>query len=332
MTHDTDPKPISKEWNYHPDLPLADPSIFKWPPDPHFLGRWVLRNWLTLSERVMMVVLATLCWLFLYPSLGTAKTLAFGWVFQVWLVNLGLMICIAGGLHWFFYVRRGQGKALKFDHREPAKGNSLWNFSNQVHDNMFWSLGSGVLQVTVLQVLVMWLMANGYVPMINLTSNPILFIAGLMLLPIWSAFHFYWVHRLLHVPFLYKRVHALHHRNVNIGPWSGLSMHPVEHLLYLSSLLIHCVIPSHPIHLYFHVIYLAPGAAMTHTGYEDLLIKDKRKLALGTFYHQLHHRYYECNYGNQEMPWDRWFGTFHDGSDEGTKETRSRKKDMYSGV
>ena len=332
MTHDTDPKPISKEWNYHPDLPLADLSIFKWPPDPHFLGRWVLRNWLTLSERVMMVVLATLCWLFLYPSLGTAKTLAFGWVFQVWLVNLGLMICIAGGLHWFFYVRRGQGKALKFDHREPAKGNSLWNFSNQVHDNMFWSLGSGVLQVTVLQVLVMWLMANGYVPTINLTSNPILFIAGLMLLPIWSAFHFYWVHRLLHVPFLYKRVHALHHRNVNIGPWSGLSMHPVEHLLYLSSLLIHCVIPSHPIHLYFHVIYLAPGAAMTHTGYEDLLIKDKRKLALGTFYHQLHHRYYECNYGNQEMPWDRWFGTFHDGSDEDTKETRSRKKDMYSGV
>ena len=332
MTHDTDPKPISKEWNYHPDLPLADPSIFKWPPDPRFLGRWVLRNWLTLSERVMMVVLATLCWLFLYPSLGTAKTLAFGWVFQVWLVNLGLMICIAGGLHWFFYVWRGQGKALKFDHREPAKGNSLWNFSNQVHDNMFWSLGSGVLQVTVLQVLVMWLMANGYVPTINLTSNPILFITGLMLLPIWSAFHFYWVHRLLHVPFLYKRVHALHHRNVNIGPWSGLSMHPVEHLLYLSSLLIHCVIPSHPIHLYFHVIYLAPGAAMTHTGYEDLLIKDKRKLALGTFYHQLHHRYYECNYGNQEMPWDRWFGTFHDGSDEGTKETRSRKKDMYSGV
>ena len=128
MTHDTDPKPIRKEWNYHPDLPLADPSIFKWPPDPRFLGRWVLRNWLTLSERVMMVVLATLCWLFLYPSLGTAKTLAFGWVFQVWLVNLGLMICIAGGLHWFFYVRRGQGKALKFDHREPAFWDQLQAF------------------------------------------------------------------------------------------------------------------------------------------------------------------------------------------------------------
>jgi len=332
MTHETKPTPSSKEWNYHPDLPLADPSIFKWPPDPRFLARWVVRNWLTLSERVIMVLLATMCWLFLYTSLETAKTLAFAWVFQVWLVNLGLMISIAGGLHWFFYIRRGQGKALKFDHRDPAKGNRLWNFSDQVKDNMFWSLGSGVLQVTVFQVLVMWLMANGYAPTISLTSHPFVFIAGLVFLPIWSAFHFYWVHRLLHVPFLYKRVHALHHRNVNIGPWSGLSMHPVEHLLYLSSLLVHLVIPSHPIHLFFHVIYLAPGAAMTHTGYEDLLIKDKRKLALGTFYHQLHHRYYECNYGNQEMPWDRWFGTFHDGSEASTKETRSRKKTMYSGV
>jgi len=107
-------------------------------------------------------------------------------------------------------------------------------------------------------------------------------------------------------------------------------MHPVEHLLYLTTLLIHVVVASHPIHLIFHVVYQGPGAAMTHAGYEDLLIRDKRRLALGTFYHQLHHRYFECNYGNQEMPWDRWFGTFHSGTPEDTISTRSRKKKMYS--
>ena len=106
-------------------------------------------------------------------------------------------------------------------------------------------------------------------------------------------------------------------------------MHPIEHLLYLSSLCIHWVVASHPVHLIFHVIYQGPGAAMTHTGYEDLLIRDKRRLALGTFYHQLHHRYYECNYGNQEMPWDRWFGTFNDGTEEATRRTRDRKKRMH---
>lgn len=320
----------SREWNHHPDLPLADPSIFKWPPSPGSLARWFARNWLTLSERVMLVILSVGCWYLLYPSLDTARDFAFGWVFQTWLVNIGLMIAIAGGLHWYFYIRRGQGIRLKFDRRDQTKGNRLWDFSNQVHDNMFWSLTSGVAQLTAFQVVTMWLMANGYVPTLTFGSNPIWFAAALVLLPIWSAFHFYWVHRLLHVPFLYRHVHSLHHRNVNIGPWSGFSMHPVEHLLYCSSILIHWIVPSHPVHLIFHVIYLAPGAAMTHTGYEDLLIRDKRRLALGTFYHQLHHRYYECNYGNQEMPWDRWFGTFHDGSDKATAETRARKKRMHA--
>jgi sterol desaturase/sphingolipid hydroxylase (fatty acid hydroxylase superfamily) len=321
----------SREWNYHPDLPLADPSIFKWPPNPGFLVRWFARNWLTLSERVMMVLISVAAWYLLYPSLDAARTFAFGWIFQTWLINMGLMIAAAGGLHWYFYMRRGQGVRLKFDRRDQSRGNSLWSFSNQVHDNMFWSLTSGVAQLTAFQAVTMWLMANDHVPTVTFSAHPVWFLLALILLPIWSAFHFYWVHRLLHVPALYRHVHSLHHRNVNVGPWSGFSMHPVEHLLYCSSIMIHWIVATHPIHLIFHVVYLAPGAAMTHTGYEDLLIRDKRRLALGTFYHQLHHRYYECNYGNQEMPWDRWFGTFHDGSDTATATTRARKKRMHIG-
>ena len=65
---------------------------------------------------------------------------------------------------------------------------------------------------------------------------------------------------------------------------------------------------------------------MTHTGYEDLLVSDKRRLALGTFYHQLHHRYFECNYGNLEVPWDKLFGSFHDGTDESHAEFKQRRK------
>jgi len=322
--------PENKAWNYHPELPLENPSIFVWPPNPDFLLKWFATNWLTLSERVMMLILAVALWAFAYPSLEDARTFAIGWVAQIWLVNMVLMIVTAGGLHLYFITYRKQGKRLKFDPRDQGKNNKLWDFSDQVKDNIFWSLGSGVLQLTGFQTLTMWLMANGYAPTITFSSNPIWFVLAMVMIPIWSAFHFYWVHRLLHVPFLYKRVHSLHHRNVNIGPWSGFAMHPVEHFIYLTTLCIHWVVASHPVHLIFHVIYQGPGAAMTHTGYEDLLIKDKRRLALGTFYHQLHHRYYECNYGNQEMPWDRWFGTFHDGSEEATRITRDRKKKMHA--
>jgi sterol desaturase/sphingolipid hydroxylase (fatty acid hydroxylase superfamily) len=47
---------------------------------------------------------------------------------------------------------------------------------------------------------------------------------------------FYFAHRLLHWPPLYELAHKLHHRNTNPGPWSGLSMHPIEHVIYFSTI------------------------------------------------------------------------------------------------
>ena len=283
---------------------------------------------------MLLAILATLLWAWCYPSLDRAIEFKAGWILQNLLVNFVLVLVVAGGLHWYFYIRRAQQKQFKFDGRDQTRNNRNFLFCDQVKDNMFWSLSSGVLHLTFFQSVSMWLMANDYVPTLNAHANPTLsvlgFVLGFILLPIWSAFHFYWVHRFLHMPFMYKHFHSLHHKNINIGPWSGIAMHPIEHFLYISSMCIHWIVASHPIHLAFHVVWLGPGAAMSHTGYENMLVKDKRRLALGTFYHQLHHRYFECNYGNQEMPWDRWFGTFHDGSEQSTLDTRARKKKMYS--
>lgn len=97
-----DDHPMHRAWNYHPALALADTSIFTWPPDPRFLASWFAQNWLTLSERVITVALSlTLC-AAAYPSLAKTRTLAAGWIAQVWAVSMGLMIVVAGGLHWYF--------------------------------------------------------------------------------------------------------------------------------------------------------------------------------------------------------------------------------------
>ena len=93
----SDDRPMSAEWNYHPSLPLADPSIFRWPPDPGSVPRWFIKNWLTFSERVMMVAVAVALWAFAYPPLEAARDFAFGWVFQVWAVNMAVMIAVAEG-------------------------------------------------------------------------------------------------------------------------------------------------------------------------------------------------------------------------------------------
>lgn len=112
-----------------------------------------------------------------------------------------------------------------------------------------------------------------------------------------------------------------------IGPWSGFLMHPVEHLLYLSSLLIHLVVPSHPVHMLFHAYWLTLATATSHSGYESLVVGNGR-VTIATFFHRLHHRFSTCNYGNVELPMDRWLGSFNDGSSAETrrllKESRAK--------
>ena len=120
-----DDTPTSAEWNYHPDIPPENPSIFRWPPDPMYLANWFRGRWLMLSERVMMVLIAVAMWAFVYPSLDRAQEFAVGWILQTWVANLVLVGAVAGGLHWYFLMRRGQGKRLKFDRRDQATGNRL---------------------------------------------------------------------------------------------------------------------------------------------------------------------------------------------------------------
>ncbi len=103
-------------------------------------------------------------------------------------------------------------------------------------------------------------------------------------------------------------------------------MHPIEHLLFLGSGLIHFIVPAAPVHILYHMQYLSLTAVTTHSGFEGLVVKDKNRLDLGTFHHQMHHRYFECNYGSLEVPWDKFFGSFHDGTVEANEQMRERRK------
>jgi hypothetical protein len=46
--------------------------------------------------------------------------------------------------------------------------------------------------------------------------------------------------------FMYNHVHSLHHKSYITAPWSGLAMHPVEHLFYYSCTLLTMVSNPNP--------------------------------------------------------------------------------------
>lgn len=315
-----------KGWNHVPQVPIRTSPLFDWPPRPLAIARWFWGGWFLITEKLVILALACLSYLWFQPPLEETRTLALGWIFEIWLRNMTLMTLVAGGLHLFFYSFTAQGKRLKYDPRPLMKNGRQFTLGGQVRDNMFWTLASGVTVWTAYEALMFWALANGYAPLLTWAAHPIWFIAIFFLIPLWESFYFYWIHRLLHVPFLYRHVHSLHHRNINVGPWSGLSMHPVEHVIYLGTVLVHFIIGAHPLHILFHMQYYTLSAATTHTGFEGMLIKDQNRLALGTFHHQMHHRYFECNYGSLEMPWDKLFGSFHDGTVEADARIKERRK------
>ena len=330
MTEKRQTRGFADKWNHIPQVPVGVSPMFALPPNFGAILRWTLRQWLVVTERSILVVISLLSWLFFQPSLEVTATLSADWIAALYIRNLLLMVAVAGGLHLYFYSRKTQGDALRYDKRDLADQKKIFSFKNQLADNMFWTLASGVTIWTLYEVLMFWAMGNGYAPVLYWSDNPIWFILLFLLIPIWISFHFYWVHRWLHWPPLYRLAHALHHRNTNVGPWSGLSMHPVEHVIFFSSILIHFILPSSPVHILFHMQHQSLTAATSHTGYEAMLIKDKKHLALGTFHHQMHHRYFDCNYGNLEMPWDKWFGSFHDGTEESHDAFKQRRRALLA--
>lgn len=191
--------------------------------------------------------------------------------------------------------------------KRPFIANRVYNVNKVIH-NIFWT-SSGVLIWTIFENMFCYLWATRRLTYVNdmesftTIAGCIRFIAAFMGIPVWRSIHFYWAHRFLHFGPIYQQVHSLHHRNTDVEPFSGLCMHPVEHLYYFA-----CVAPSlflycSPFALAWNGVHLLLSPAASHSGYEDHFQSD--------LYHYLHHRYFECNYAGSDAAFlDIFFGTY----------------------
>jgi len=306
------------EWR--PKEPLEYSPIFqfsKWTPQT-LLKYYFSYGGYLIPWNTFYYLLAYVTFYYWNPPLEKCKNFSFDWIIFLFLRNQILLWVIAGGFHLVLYQFKVDGTKNKYDPDWQSTNNSKFLFKDQVYDNIFWCCTSGTIIWTFYESVFLYLWANNKIPYYSsLSDYPVWSLFLTLIIPYWREFHFFWIHGMTHWPPLYKTVHYLHHKNYNPGPWSGIAMHPIEHILYFSMLLIHMFIWSHPFHLFLNSQLTALTPAGGHIGFHGPIWNES--LPTGSYFHYLHHRYYECNYGESNVPLDKMMGTFYDGKNKKPK-------------
>lgn len=125
---------------------------------------------------------------------------------------------------------------------------------------------------------------------------------------------FYWTHRAMHRPRLFRIAHAVHHDSRPPTAWAAMSFHPWEALT--GAIVIPGLVFLVPIHVGALLAVLTIMTLMgvtNHMGWElfprALVEGPAGRWIITASHHQRHHREYRCNYGLYFRFWDRLCGT-----------------------
>lgn len=128
--------------------------------------------------------------------------------------------------------------------------------------------------------------------------------------------YFYWTHRAMHHPWLFRRVHRIHHLSTNPTPWAAYSFSIPEAIVQAAVVpLMIFLVPLHPFALLAFGVYRHFFSILGHSGHE-VFPKWFLRSPLGWFFntnthHHQHHEVFNANYGLYFNFWDRLMGTNH---------------------
>ena len=127
---------------------------------------------------------------------------------------------------------------------------------------------------------------------------------------------FYWTHRLMHHPRLFRLTHLTHHRSVNPTPWAAFAFSPLEAVVQgcIFPLAV-MLVPMHPYAFGLFMIWQLAFNVMGHSGFEVFprwMMKSWLGRVLSTpTHHVMHHEKMRGNYGLYFNMWDRLMKTNH---------------------
>lgn len=128
--------------------------------------------------------------------------------------------------------------------------------------------------------------------------------------------YFYWMHRAMHHPKLFRIFHLVHHRSNNPTPWASLAFHPLEALAEIAILpLLVVIMPLHPVAIAVFALWSLSWNVIGHLGYElfpaGWVDHPILKWLNTSTHHNMHHKFSKGNYGLYFNWWDHWMGTNH---------------------
>lgn len=153
-------------------------------------------------------------------------------------------------------------------------------------------------------------------PAVGERLGAVWFWASLALMIVAHDAWFYWAHRLMHRPALFRIFHRRHHRSNNPSPFTAYSFDLAEAAVqsaFVPLWMLATPTPWAVIGLF--VVHQILRNTIGHSGYELFPARrDGRPLIpfLTTVtHHDLHHAQASWNYGLYFTWWDRWMGTEH---------------------
>ncbi len=117
----------------------------------------------------------------------------------------------------------------------------------------------------------------------------------------------YYIHRWLHIPFIYKTLHKPHHKWIVCTPFASHSFHPIDG--YAQSLPYHMfpfLFPLHKLSYLFLLTFINIWTVLIHDG--EFLTANP--IINSTACHTVHHLYFNYNYGQFTTLWDRLGGSY----------------------
>lgn len=136
--------------------------------------------------------------------------------------------------------------------------------------------------------------------------------------------YYYWAHRWMHHPRVFRHVHKLHHQFGDPTPYASYAFHPLEAIVEVAWFLpLAFIIPIHPGAVGVYVVILTVLNVISHMGYEFYPVAVGRYFITST-HHNLHHSRARGHFMLYFNLWDRLMGTNHADYLDVMQETVSR--------